>query len=131
MVGSKSLPEDSVVVLLVEDDSEIREILKVDLESSGMTVLIAADGEEALHKAQTLLPDVILLDIMIPKVDGFTVARTLKKDKSTRHIPILMLTVADSKRDIIKGLDAGAIDYITKPFFLPEVKARINSVDTL
>jgi len=128
MVGSKSQLENSVVVLIVEDDSELREILKVELESDGMTLIIAADGEEALNEARTKLPDVILLDIMIPKVDGFNVARTLKKDKSTRHIPILMLTVADSKKDIIKGLDAGAIDYVTKPFFLPEVKARINSI---
>jgi diguanylate cyclase (GGDEF)-like protein/PAS domain S-box-containing protein len=128
MVGSKSQPGNSVAVLIVEDDSELREILKMELESDGMTVRIAADGQEALNKAQTLLPDVILLDIMIPKVDGLNVARTLKKDKSTRHIPILMLTVADSKEDIIKGLDAGAIDYVTKPFFVPEVKARINSV---
>jgi diguanylate cyclase (GGDEF)-like protein/PAS domain S-box-containing protein len=128
MVGSKSQPVNSVVVLIVEDDSDLREILKVELESDGMTVLSAADGEEALKKARTTLPDVILLDIMIPKVDGFNVARTLKKDKSTRHVPILMLTVADSKKDIIKGLDAGAIDYVTKPYFLPEVKARINSI---
>jgi diguanylate cyclase (GGDEF)-like protein/PAS domain S-box-containing protein len=128
MVGSKSQHGNSVVVLIVEDDSDLREILKVELESDGITVLSAADGEEALNKARTILPDVILLDIMIPKVDGFNVARTLKKDKSTRHVPILMLTVADSKKDIIKGLDAGAIDYVTKPYFLPEVKARINSI---
>ena len=127
-MGSKSQPENSVVVLIVEDDNELREILKLELESDGMTVLIVADGEDALNKARTILPDVILLDIVIPKIDGFTVARTLKKDKSTRHIPILMLTVADSKEDIIKGLDAGAIDYVTKPFFLPEVKARIKSI---
>jgi diguanylate cyclase (GGDEF)-like protein/PAS domain S-box-containing protein len=128
MVESESLPENSVVVLIVEDDSELREILKVELESDGMAVLSAADGEKAVNNARTLLPDVILLDIIIPKVNGFNVAKILKKDKSTRHIPILMLTVADSKEDIIKGLDAGAIDYITKPFFLPEVKARINSI---
>jgi diguanylate cyclase (GGDEF)-like protein/PAS domain S-box-containing protein len=115
-------------VLIVEDDSELREILQMELESDGKTVLIAEDGKGALNKTRTLLPDAILLDIMIPKVDGFNVARKLKKDKSTRHIPILMLTVADSKEDIIKGLDAGAIDYVTKPFFVPEVKARINSV---
>ena len=117
-MGSKFQPEHSVAVLIVEDDSELREILQMELESDGKTVLIAADGEEALNKAQTLLPDVILLDIMIPKVDGFNVTRTLKKDKSTRHIPILMLTVAGRKKDIIKGLDAGAIDYITKPCLL-------------
>ena len=127
-MGSKSLPENRVEVLIVEDDSELRDILKVELESDGMTVLNVADGEEAMNKARSLLPDIILLDIMIPKVNGFDVAKILKKDKSTRHIPILMLTVADSKKDIIKGLDAGAIDYITKPFFVPEVKARINSI---
>lgn len=127
-MGSKSQPVNSIVVLIVEDDNELREILKMELESDGMKILIAADGEKAINKTRTLLPDVILLDIMIPKVNGFNVARILKKDKSTRHIPILMLTVADSKEDIIKGLGAGAIDYVTKPFFVPEVKARINSV---
>ena len=127
-MGWKSIPENSAVVLIVEDDSEFREILKVQLESEGMTVWSATDGEQAVSRARSLLPDVILLDIMIPKLNGFKVAEILKKDVDTKHIPILMLTVADRREDIIKGLDAGAIDYITKPFIVPELKARINSV---
>jgi diguanylate cyclase (GGDEF)-like protein/PAS domain S-box-containing protein len=127
-VRRKSMPENPALVLIVEDDSEFREILKVQLESEGMTVWSATDGEEAVSTARSLLPDVILLDIMIPKLNGFKVAEILKKDVDTKHIPILMLTVTDRREDIIKGLDAGAIDYITKPFFVPELKARINSV---
>jgi len=127
-MGRISTSVSSNTVLVVEDDPDLRELLNTELDSDGLTVLTARDGEEAIHTAQRILPDVILLDVMIPKVNGIEVTKLLNNDALTKHIPILILTVIDKKKDIIAGLDAGAIDYITKPFYPSELKARVNSV---
>jgi len=118
------------IVLVVEDDAEIQEVLCAALELEGYTVHVATNGFEAINAARTLKPDVVLMDVIMPVMDGIEATRELKKDPITRHIPILMVTVVDRKKDIINGLEAGATDYIAKPFFVPELTARVKAALT-
>jgi len=117
----------SHTVLVAEDDREVRDLLKLEFELEGFTVLTAANGAEAIATAERLKPDVILMDVLMPIVDGIEATQRLLSEKATKHIPVLMLTVVDKKEEIIRALQAGAFDYITKPFFLPELKARVNA----
>ncbi len=117
----------SHTVLIAEDDREARDLLKLEFELEGFTVLTAANGAEAITTADSLKPDVILMDVVMPIVDGIEATQRLLSEKATKHIPVLMLTVVDKKEEIIRALQAGAFDYITKPFFLPELKARVNA----
>lgn len=127
----ESLPTaESQVVLVVEDDAEAREALCVALELNRYVVHTATNGLEAVDRARALKPDIILMDVVMPVMDGIQAIRLLKKDQSTRYIPIVIVTIVDQKTDIIRGLEAGAVDYITKPYFLPELKARIDAVLT-
>ena len=104
-------------ILIVEDDESIRELLAMTLAASGYgDVVTAADGNEGLSEARACHPDLILLDLMLPYIDGLTICSVLKGDEATRHIPIIMITARNSEADIIKGLDMGANDYVTKPF---------------
>jgi DNA-binding response OmpR family regulator len=118
----------SNMVLVVEDDTEMRELLRIELEAEGFTILTATNGAQAMSTARTEQPEVILMDVQMPVMNGVEAAEILKDDHDTRHIPIIMITALERKEDIIKGFEAGAIDYITKPFFLPELKARVNAV---
>lgn len=114
--------------LIVEDDESIREVLAMTLAAEGYgSPLSAADGNEALVLARRHLPDLILLDLMLPGVDGFTVCETLKADRELRRIPVIMLTARGSEADIVRGLDLGAGDYITKPFNRQVLLARIRT----
>jgi DNA-binding response OmpR family regulator len=122
------LKNRSLIVLIVEDDAELREILQAEFELEGLTALTATNGSEAVTSARELKPDLILMDIMMPVMDGIEATKIVKGDAETKHIPIIMLTAAEKKEDIVAGLEAGAIDYITKPFFMPELKARLRSV---
>jgi DNA-binding response OmpR family regulator len=122
------LDKKSNIVLIAEDDDEIRDLLHFELEREGFTVLTVTNGADAVSTASSLKPDVILMDVLMPVMNGIEATRAIKKAKDTRHIPIIMVTVVDKKEDMIEGLEAGAIDYITKPFFIPELKARINAV---
>ena len=115
-------------VFCVEDDTNIRELLEYTLKSSGFE---AFGFEDARHFFETLtddLPDIILLDIMLPDMDGMQILSELKKKNTTSDIPIIMLTAKSGRLDKIKGLDCGADDYITKPFDLLELVSRINAV---
>ena len=116
------------IVLVVEDDNEMRELLRIELEAEGFTVLTATNGAQAVSTARSEKPDVILMDVQMPVMNGVEATELLKDDHDTRHIPIIMVTALERKEEVIKGLEAGAIDYITKPFFLPELKARVNAV---
>ena len=118
----------SDLVLVVEDDDEIRELLRLELEVEGFAVLTATNGAEAVNTARMQKPDIILMDIQMPVMSGVEATRTIKNDPDIQHIPILMVTVLETKDDVIQGLEAGAIDYITKPFFVPELKARVRTV---
>lgn len=111
-------------ILVVEDEKPIAEILKVNLTKNGYKVLNAYDGEEALRLALTTEPDLILLDVMLPKMDGFTVC---KKVRETSATPIIMLTARAEEVDKVLGLELGADDYITKPFSLRELMARVKA----
>jgi two-component system cell cycle response regulator len=115
-------------VLVVEDEKEMRELLRIELEDEGFQVLTAADGAEGIQTARAHRPDVILMDVQLPVVNGVEATRELKGDDDTRRIPVLIITALEGKEDVIRGLEAGANDYVTKPFFLPELKARIRSV---
>jgi DNA-binding response OmpR family regulator len=112
-------------VLVVEDDEGIREMLKYNLASAGFSVHEASDGAAGLRTARTSRPDLILLDLMLPGMSGLDFCRALRK---TSQVPIIMLTAKDTEVDKIVGLELGADDYITKPFSIREVLARVNSV---
>ena len=111
-------------ILLVDDENSIVESLRYALEKEGYSVVEAADGAEALRLARSTLPDLVLLDIMLPGMSGFEVCRTLRKEST---VPILMLTARSDEPDRIVGLDLGADDYITKPFSMREVLARVRA----
>ena len=112
-------------VLVVEDDSNIAELLRLYLEKDGFDVFLAADGGEGIRRAQELQPDLILLDIMLPVVDGWVVCSEVRK---TSNVPIIMLTAKGETFDKISGLEMGADDYVTKPFEVKELMARIHAV---
>jgi DNA-binding response OmpR family regulator len=112
-------------VLVVEDDEGIREMLKYNLVTAGFSVHEAADGATGLRTARTARPDLILLDLMLPGMSGFDFCRALRKSS---RVPIIMITAKDAEVDKIVGLELGADDYITKPFSVREVLARVNAV---
>ena len=112
-------------VLIVEDEKNIVDILRFNLERKGYRVIEAYDGEEGLRKARTERPDLILLDIMLPKMIGFDVCEALRKDGD--NVPILLLTAREEEDDKVRGLETGADDYITKPFSMREVIARVEA----
>ena len=118
----------SDLVLVVEDDDEIRELLRLELETEGFAVFTVTNGAKAVIAAREQKPDIILMDIQMPVMNGVEATRTIKNEPDIKHIPILMVTVLETKDDVIQGLEAGAIDYIIKPFFLPELKARLKAV---
>lgn len=115
-------------ILIVDDDPDILDILKLTLEGEGYEVIEAMDGEEALKKAYNRAPNFIILDYKMPKVDGYEVCRILKKDILLRHLPIIMLTAKGELMDKVKGIDAGADDYVVKPFEPQELLARVKMV---
>ena len=131
MPTDPSLLEKTEIVLVVDDNAEIREALYAALQFEGYKVHTATNGAEAIETASTLKPDLILMDIQMPVMDGINATKKLKGDPITKHIPILMVTVVDKKENIIAGLEAGAIDYVTKPFFVPEMTARVKAILTL
>jgi two-component system phosphate regulon response regulator PhoB len=118
----------SATVLVVEDEPQIQELLAVNLEHSGHRVLRAASAEEAEAAIKAALPDVLVLDWMLPGESGLAFARRLRADERTRELPILMLTARAMEADKLTGLESGADDYLTKPFSPKELAARIKAV---
>ena len=114
-------------ILVVEDEPNQVELIEFNLNSEGYEVVVARDGEEALNLAEEENPDLILLDWMLPKVSGIEVCRQLRRSKMTREIPIVMLTARSEESDKIRGLDIGADDYITKPYSIKELLARVRT----
>ncbi len=112
-------------VLIVEDEPDLLQVLQRTLEESGYAVDAAADGEEGLQKAFDWEYDALVLDVMLPKLDGWQVLERLRKQQAT---PVLMLTARDAVRDRVRGLDAGADDYLVKPFEISELLARLRSI---
>src|SRR5471030_697071 len=115
-------------ILIVEDETTLAETLADNLAEEGYEVLRAGDGESGLALVRAQLPDLIVLDIMLPVLDGLSVCRIIRKDVTTSHIPIIMLTARGTEVDKIVGLESGADDYIVKPFGLGELLARIRAV---
>jgi len=115
-------------ILVVEDEDDIRELLRYNLAKEGYRVVWAASGEEALKAVRVSLPDLVLLDLMLPGLDGLEVCRSLKQDPHTRNLPIVMLTAKGEEADIVAGLELGADDYVTKPFSLRVLLARLRAV---
>ncbi|KAF1681527.1 two-component system response regulator PhoP [Bacillus sp. SKDU12] len=113
-------------ILVVDDEESIVTLLQYNLERSGYHVITASDGEEALKKAETEKPDLIVLDVMLPKLDGIEVCKQLRQQKLM--FPILMLTAKDEEFDKVLGLELGADDYMTKPFSPREVNARVKAI---
>ncbi len=114
-------------ILIAEDELHLREVLHMQLERSGFEVIEACDGEEALVSAEQMRPDVILLDVMMPGMDGYEVLRRLRASYATRYIPIIMLTAKDTKEDMLTGFRGGANDYLTKPYQGEELLLRVNN----
>ncbi|WGW12619.1 response regulator transcription factor [Saxibacter everestensis] len=119
-------PETEARLLVVDDEPNIRELLATSLRFAGFDVVAAGTGNEALRAAEENQPDLVVLDVMLPDMDGFTVTRRLRS--SGRHIPVVFLTARDETSDKITGLTVGGDDYVTKPFSLEEVVARIRAV---
>jgi DNA-binding response OmpR family regulator len=115
-------------ILVVDNDPEVVELLRFNLKRAGFAVGTAANGRLALNKACSLAPDLIVLDLMMPELDGFAVCEILRRDPVTCAIPILLLTAVSSQFARLTGLDAGASDYLTKPFSPRELVARVRSL---
>jgi two-component system phosphate regulon response regulator PhoB len=115
-------------ILAVEDDQDILELLRYNLAKEGYQVTAVASGEEGLHLARSAAPDLILLDLMLPGMDGLEVCRRLKLEAQTRQVPIIMLTAKGEEADIVAGLELGADDYVTKPFSPRVLLARVRTV---
>ena len=113
-------------VLIVDDEPDIVESIKFNLELENIECIDAYDGEEAFSKAKKENPDLILLDIMLPKMNGYKVARLLKFDESYKHIPIIMLTAKTQEKDIKTGEETGADEYVTKPFDMDMLVALVK-----
>ena len=122
--GGGRVSEEVLKVLVVDDERPIAEILKYNLEKEGFGVLVAYDGEEALRLAFQERPDIILLDIMLPSLDGFSVCKQIRQEMD---VPIIMLTARETEIDKIMGLEIGADDYVTKPFSIRELMARVKA----
>ena len=111
-------------ILLVEDDASIREITKLGLEAAGFSVETAADGDDGLNRFRHSRPDLVVLDVMLPKRDGFEVCRTIRAESA---VPVVMLTARTDTVDVVVGLESGADDYVTKPFEMPVLVARLRA----
>jgi len=122
--GAQATPEARLLV--VDDEPNIRELLATSLRFAGFEVFAAADGTSALRLAREVEPDLVVLDVMLPDMDGFTVTRRLRE--KGQHVPVLFLTARDDTVDKVQGLTVGGDDYVTKPFSLEEVVARIRAV---
>ena len=115
-------------ILIVDDEMATLLPLKRSLESEGYIVIEACDGYEAIKKSRSEMPELIILDLMMPGMDGIEVCNQLKKDSLTEKIPVIMLTAREEVRYKVEGLETGADDYVTKPFNLNELKARIRNI---
>jgi DNA-binding response OmpR family regulator len=114
-------------ILVVDDEVDLVETIRFPLEMEGFNVLISYNGEDALNQARKEKPDLILLDLMLPKLDGYKVCRLLKFDERYKHIPILMLTAKTQEKDKLLGKETGADEYITKPFDIDELMEKVKS----
>ena len=119
---------DPATVLVVDDDPVILRLLEVNFEMEGFTVVRASDGAEGLERAREVLPDVVVLDVMMPRMTGYEVAAAMRSDPQTADIPILFVTARAQSGDVERGMELGVDDYVTKPFDPLDLIARVNAV---
>ena len=129
MTNSNTL--ENITILVVDDKPDNLDVLIAHLTQQGFSISVALNGEEALELTKEFLPDIIILDILMPGIDGFETCRRLKKDKNTKDIPVIFMTTLSETVDKVNGFEAGGVDYITKPFQYEEVLARVNTHITL
>jgi len=115
-------------VLVVDDDPVILKLLEVNFEMEGFKVVRAADGFEGLERAREVLPDIVVLDVMMPRMTGYEVAKALREDDTTAHIPIIFVTARAQSSDVERGMELGVDDYVTKPFDPLDLIARVNTL---
>ncbi len=120
--------EKKYKILVVDDEPDVLSLLNLMLASQGYHVVSASDGQEALEKARNAVPDLILLDVMLPRLDGYKVARMLKFDENFRHIPIIMITAKVQEKDRQTGMEMGVDDYITKPFDTAALLEKVKAI---
>jgi DNA-binding response OmpR family regulator len=125
---SETVSDRVPVLLVADDDEDILALVQLRLSRSGFEVIVARDGEEALRLTQERLPDLAVLDWMMPKSSGLDVLRAIRAHSATAHIPVVLLTARASEADVQEGLDAGADDYIAKPFSPQELAARVQTI---
>jgi DNA-binding response OmpR family regulator len=125
MKAPKSKPRP--VILVAEDEEDILELVVFDLEDEGYDVLVARDGEEAVAMVRDRHPDLVLLDVAMPGLDGYEVTRRIRADAATSGTPVVLLTARAQVRDVIEGFEAGANDYVTKPFRPEELRTRLQA----
>jgi PleD family two-component response regulator len=125
MNAIKRVSKKNATILIVDDASSNREILQEILEGEGYKTLSVVNGHFALIFAENHRPDLILLDIMMPGMDGYEVCRELKKNHRTKDIPVIFISALDNTRDIVKALNSGGVDYITKPYLEEEIISRV------
>ncbi|NOZ42916.1 MAG: response regulator, partial [Alphaproteobacteria bacterium] len=115
-------------ILLIEDDQNLTELIRYNLIQENFAVYCESDGEEGLYATEEIVPDLILLDWMLPNLSGIEICRRIRRNKKTRNVPVIMLTARAEESDRIRGLNTGADDYVTKPFSPKELIARIKAV---
>ena len=122
------MPDNSETILIVEDERDVAELLSFNLERAGYQILVAYDGLTGQEIALRERPDLVILDLMLPGKDGFAVFKELRRDTRTAHTPVLMLSARAQTKDRIRGFEAGADDYLTKPFSPKELVLRVNAL---
>jgi DNA-binding response OmpR family regulator len=127
-MSDSGLDDGRPVILAADDDEDILQLVVFRLERSGYAVLQARDGEEALELALAHTPDLAVLDVMMPKLNGFEVTRRLRATEATSRMPIIILTARAQDSDVQEGFDAGASDYLRKPFSPQELRARVHAI---
>jgi DNA-binding response OmpR family regulator len=128
MSDAAPVQRDQPVVLAADDDEDILGLVAFRLERAGYTVIVARDGEEALELAVKEQPDLAVLDVMMPKLDGFELTRRLRAEETTSRMPIILLTARSQDADVQRGFEAGADDYVRKPFSPDELRARVQAI---
>jgi len=122
------MTDEKPLILVADDDDDIRSLVTFRLERSGYEVVQAVDGDEALRLALERIPDLAILDVMMPKQTGYEVTRAIRANEATRRMPVILLTARVQETDVTRGFDAGADDYIKKPFSPQELRARVQAI---
>jgi len=115
-------------VVIADDDPDIRRLVEMTVTNAGCDVTVASDGEEALERVRESKPDLVILDVLMPRMDGWEVARAIKSDPATREVPVMFLTSRGQEHDVLEGFDSGAVDYMVKPFSPRELQVRVRAV---